>query len=326
MLTQIGPSSSEARGIAVQSDGRIVVGGTVFSNGATDDDFAVARYLPSGTLDRSFANDGILTTDFGAAGSGTPDRLATVLVQSDGKIIAVGSTGGHQGKFAIARYTSDGALDQAFGTRGKVVTELERSAQANAAAVEPGGKIVVAGGLGSADNVVFVLARYTADGNLDAGFGSGGIVTSSFDGGSGAHALAIQEWLLCQHEPVDALVKVDVLAHGKPSVDEQAQSRRGRDRGFDLRRNREPIAFVEHRRCVQLANQHLLSACCRQWDGQELHTSRGSQRGCLFRLLPIFLAIGQNHQPACSARWQTGYASADGGGDVGSTAIDGRGR
>jgi uncharacterized delta-60 repeat protein len=194
VLTQIGSSSAEARGIAVQSDGRIVVAGTVFSNGATDDDFALARYEPDGTLDRSFGNDGILTTDFGAAASGTPDRLATVLIQPDGKIIAVGSSGGHQGKFAIARYTSNGALDQAFGTGGKIVSDLEGSAQAYAAAGEPGGKIVVAGGLGSADNVAFVLARYTSDGNLDTGFGSGGIVTTSFDGGgSGARALTIRD-------------------------------------------------------------------------------------------------------------------------------------
>ena len=196
VLTSIAASGAEARAIALQSDGRIVVAGTAFASGTTNDVLALARYTADGSLDPSFGNAGSVTTTFdtsGAEAGSDPFRTAALVIQPDGKLVAVGSVGGHQGAFALARFLPTGDLDSAFGAVGKTMTHPEASAQAYAAAVQPDASIVVAGGLGSAsDSVAFALARYSPSGDLDASFGTAGFVTTAFDGGgSGAHAVTI---------------------------------------------------------------------------------------------------------------------------------------
>jgi len=89
--------SDFANGVALQADGKIVVVG----NGDVDDDFALARYNPNGSLDPSFSGNGKQTTDFGG-----PDAAHAVALQANGKIVAVGhglDGDGTQG-FALARY------------------------------------------------------------------------------------------------------------------------------------------------------------------------------------------------------------------------------
>src|SRR5438105_5384801 len=104
-------------GLAVQSDGRIVaVGASVRAD--SDNDFAVARYLPDGSLDPSFGRDGTVITDAGGR-----DAAYDVAIQADGKIVALGSseTGGGAGtsiEATLIRYNRDGALDPSFGTHG----------------------------------------------------------------------------------------------------------------------------------------------------------------------------------------------------------------
>src|SRR5207342_1892113 len=88
----------EARGVALQADGKIV------AVGVTGQDFALARYNPNGSLDTSFSGDGKQTTDFGSV---RYDQANGVAVQADGKIVAVGIAGG--GNFALARYNPNGS-------------------------------------------------------------------------------------------------------------------------------------------------------------------------------------------------------------------------
>jgi uncharacterized delta-60 repeat protein len=115
-----------------------------------------------------------VTTDFG--GSGTSEYAFETAIQSDGKIVAVGSS---NGDIALARYLPNGALDTSFGSVGKRTTNLGTATDlGSAVAIQADGRIVVAGQTG---NDMAVL-RYTADGNLDSDFGTNGVVTIDFAG------------------------------------------------------------------------------------------------------------------------------------------------
>src|SRR5688572_10657971 len=74
--------------LAIQSNGKIVVAGYMFNG--TDYDFAVYRYLSSGSLDTTFSGDGRVNIGFGA---GRQDEASDVVIQSDGKIVVAGLTG-----------------------------------------------------------------------------------------------------------------------------------------------------------------------------------------------------------------------------------------
>src|SRR5687767_12454370 len=103
VATSISDASDVINGVAVQTDGKIVVAGSTIIGSSLD--FAVARYNPNGTLDTSFSMDGKLTTDFGGF-----DYALDVAVQADGKIVAVGwSNSPTASGFALARYNSDGS-------------------------------------------------------------------------------------------------------------------------------------------------------------------------------------------------------------------------
>jgi uncharacterized delta-60 repeat protein len=98
-VTTIVASDDEARGMAIQRDGKIVAVGLACNLCIAGPDFGVARYNTNGSLDSTFgAGDGIVLTDFGA---GTIDHANAVSIQTDGKIVVAGFS---QGDFALARY------------------------------------------------------------------------------------------------------------------------------------------------------------------------------------------------------------------------------
>jgi uncharacterized delta-60 repeat protein len=197
LTTSVGPGGSEARGVALQPDGKIVAAGTAFANGLTDDDFALVRYNVDGSLDSSFGVGGVTTTDFGSLEPGqlAPfDHANAIAVQPDGRIVVVGTTGGLATDFAIARYNPDGTLDVTFGLGGLATSRVAGGAQAFAVGIQPDSRILLAGNGGATTaGEPFVLARHNLDGSVDVGFGSGGQVRAGFEGGaSGARAVAIQ--------------------------------------------------------------------------------------------------------------------------------------
>jgi uncharacterized delta-60 repeat protein len=169
------PASGEA--LAVQRDGRLVTAGSGWNG--VDSDFAVVRFEPDGRLDRSFGTDGRLLTDFGGG-----DRAADVKIQEDEKIVVAGSTGaGREAAFALARYLPDGSLDPSFGQGGMVTTDVGYCcATASGLAVQPDGRLVVAGNAADGDTGLWVLTGYNPDGSLDATFGEGGVVISRHGG------------------------------------------------------------------------------------------------------------------------------------------------
>jgi uncharacterized delta-60 repeat protein len=145
-----------------------------------------------GDLDPGFGNGGRVTTDFLRGGD---DRASAVAIQKDGKIVVAG---GNSGNFAVARYNPDGSLDTSFGDGGRAATAFGTSSStANALALQPDGKIVLAGSVGNSNTGAdFALARYNSDGSLDTSFDGDGRVTTHIsdisDGEDAANAVAVQ--------------------------------------------------------------------------------------------------------------------------------------
>jgi uncharacterized delta-60 repeat protein len=182
-MTAIG-SRAVAFAVALQRDGKIVVAGASESGPRVE--IAVARYRANGSLDPTFGLDGVVKTPLGDAYAGA----YAAAIQPDGKIVVAGST---EFYFALARYNPNGSLDPTFGMGGTVTTAVGGPRdRATAVALQPDGKLVVAGRAGDYEAAVFAVARYKPDGSLDMGFGQGGIVTASLEGYDEGQALAVQ--------------------------------------------------------------------------------------------------------------------------------------
>ena len=168
---------------ALQSDGKILVAGRGTGSGGTD--YILARYLPTGALDTSFDGDGKVTT---AVGTGTTgDFCQSVILQTDGKIIAAGYS---SDDCCVVRYNTDGSLDTTFGTGGKAFVSISSNTdRCMSAAMQSDGSIVLGGYAHNGQNYDFALARLTSSGAVDTGFGKMFIPIGS--GHDQAYAVAV---------------------------------------------------------------------------------------------------------------------------------------
>ncbi|MEO6392025.1 MAG: FG-GAP-like repeat-containing protein [Pyrinomonadaceae bacterium] len=177
----------ESTAVAIQTNGRIVVVGKAkLTNG---NDFAIARYTASGSLDTTFGGNGKVTVDMGG-----DDQARAVALQPDGKIVVSGSVQptGSASEFALLRLNSTGTLDTTFDGNGKLITNFGgTSAAANDVIVQTDGKITACG-YATAATRMFAVARYNSNGSLDGTFDSDGRVTIS-TGGAGSAALTIRQ-------------------------------------------------------------------------------------------------------------------------------------
>jgi uncharacterized delta-60 repeat protein len=167
----------EAFGVApdpAASDAIVAAGFTADGPDGGNSDVAVARITSTGGLDPTFSLDGLVTTDI----SGSNDRAFDVAVQSDGKIVAVGSSvSAADGPSVLAlRYNADGTLDPSFSSDGIVLLPIGPAA--TGVAIQPDGMIVVAGA--GASGTDMVVARLEADGDLDPSFSGDGVQTVGF--------------------------------------------------------------------------------------------------------------------------------------------------
>lgn len=158
VVAALGESNTNAYGVALQGDGKIVVAGLSWnlSNG-TGVDFALARFNSTGTLDTTFDGDGVRTVDLGITQDHN-EGATSLAIQADGKIIAAGFTNGvgspsSASDFAMIRVNPlDGSLDSTFGNGGIVITAVTAGQDAaNAVVLQSDGKIVLGGS---------ALARY----------------------------------------------------------------------------------------------------------------------------------------------------------------------
>ncbi|HEU4902896.1 MAG TPA: delta-60 repeat domain-containing protein, partial [Flavisolibacter sp.] len=171
VTTSFGASTTQnASSVALQSDGKIVVGGS------SQNQFALVRYNSDGSLDTSFDTDGKLTTTINASGT---SQINSLVLQSNGSIVAAGRysyydfmTDANAYNVALARYTSSGALDTNFDADGKltfVVSSFNPLDEAKSVTVQSDGKMLVTG-------TGFTVARLNSNGSFDNSFDNDGKV------------------------------------------------------------------------------------------------------------------------------------------------------
>ncbi len=160
--------------IAVQPDGKILFASALAG-------FIVGRYKPDGSRDSSFGAGGLASVDFGNTNQGA----YTLVLQSDGKIVAVGTTGSD---FAVVRFNANGILDQSFASGGKSVTDFGTSGEiAHSVVIDSAGRIVVAGNSNG-----YAAIRYNANGSLDTSFSDDGKQLIQIGSQSSGRMLALQ--------------------------------------------------------------------------------------------------------------------------------------
>lgn len=193
LVLPMGDGDDYGNALAVQADGKILIAGRTGEGGG---DFAIARLDRDGVLDPTFGSGGKVRT---AIGSGS-DTANAIAVQPDGKIVVAGSAVmmGTGQDFALVRYLPDGTLDASFGDGGRVTTSFtDDSDTAYTLLLQPDGKIVVAGDANEGTSGLdFAIARFDANGALDASFGQGGKATTSIAANGGRdsiYALALQD-------------------------------------------------------------------------------------------------------------------------------------
>ncbi|MFC1762729.1 FG-GAP-like repeat-containing protein, partial [Planctomycetota bacterium] len=188
VITDMGSDNDQAVSMAVQSDGKVVVVGSVHNG--SNYDFAIVRYNADGSLDTAFDTDGKITT---AIGSGD-DYGQSVAIQSDGKIVVTGySHNGSNYDIAVVRYNTDGSLDTSFDSDGKVTTAVGSGHDyGRSVVIQSDGKIVVAGDVMNGANRDYGLLRYDTDGSLDTSFDSDGIYGVSTPADEYAYSIVLQ--------------------------------------------------------------------------------------------------------------------------------------
>lgn len=155
--TTINNGTNRANAVAIQSDGKIVVGG--------GGRLSVARFNVNGSLD----------TTFGANGSNSVadgnDELKSLALQPNGKIVVTG--GGSGGTLVTARFNADGLIDTSFSGDGvqEIATQYSDVANGKAVLIDRNGKIVVGGRFRDGSGGEMILARINANGSLDTTFG-----------------------------------------------------------------------------------------------------------------------------------------------------------
>jgi uncharacterized delta-60 repeat protein len=174
--------------VFVQGNGKILVAGRVHH---LSFEYGIARYNADGSLDSTFGQGGLMTTNYPRQASGNASKETAMAVQSDGKIIIGGFAQANDGNHcALSRFDANGNLDTTFGTSGQVATRLAGAIRS--VKIQSNGKIIAAGD--SPENAGdFAIMRYTTNGSLDESFGNGGTITTDFSGNADQlFALAIQ--------------------------------------------------------------------------------------------------------------------------------------
>ncbi len=172
VTTQVTAGNDVPYGIAIQSDGKIVVAG--YGSNGTDVDVMIIRYNTDGSLDNSFDGDGIVLTNLGGG-----EIAYGIAIQPDGKIVLAGQAN-NPAEPAAFRYNSNGSLDNSFDGDGVVIFTGSPTNDGMRAglALQTDGKIVM-GGLDnySGGNFHGELVRLNANGSPDNSFGTNGLVT-----------------------------------------------------------------------------------------------------------------------------------------------------
>jgi uncharacterized delta-60 repeat protein len=180
--------SESAMALALAPDGKIVVAGATTAN---DNSAVVYRLNANGTVDDGFGQAGRFGIDEGGA-----EYPLALVRQPDGRILVAGYTvrlGDNSADAFVYRLDANGTLDPAFGQGGRLRIDDARANGAYAAALQPDGKILVAGFTTVNDGIDAVVYRLNRDGSLDPVFDADGARAIDSGGGETADALAVQQ-------------------------------------------------------------------------------------------------------------------------------------
>ncbi len=192
--TIIDTYSSDLSDIAISGDDKIVIGGKVYLSDNNHSDFAIFRFNNNGSPDSTFSGDGKATTHFG----GDYEVISSIAVQNDGKLVAVGQTAIANSTtitVAIAKYDTNGRLDNTFGVDGKLTDYFQQgSTTYNSSLVQKDGKLVVGGSTWNGQDFDFVLVRYDKNGSLDKTFNTVGYKIINFGSANDyVNSIAVQK-------------------------------------------------------------------------------------------------------------------------------------
>jgi uncharacterized delta-60 repeat protein len=187
--------------VAVQSDGKVVVGGQASDSGGNSR-FLVGRLTTSGGWDSSFDGDGRKVQQIGKA-AGLAEWVSSLAIQPDGKIVAGGQAAdsNSQVELLAARLTTGGGFDSSFSGNGILLDQLGLGSspvsRANSVALQPDGKVLLGGDATPANgNGGFMVSRLTSGGDFDSSFGTGGVTATQlgtgFNASSSVASLALQ--------------------------------------------------------------------------------------------------------------------------------------
>jgi uncharacterized delta-60 repeat protein len=177
VVTKFSNAESSFNRMSLQNDGKIVV------IGESGFDFLVLRYNSDGSLDNTFGTNGKVTTDFGGS-----DNPLAMTIQTDGKILVVGQTfdffgANARNQIAIARYNSNGLLDNSFNQTGKIIKHINvnKDDVPHSVSVQADNKILIGGEESTYPQLEesTFLIRYNSIGVVDNGFGANGVTISS---------------------------------------------------------------------------------------------------------------------------------------------------
>jgi uncharacterized delta-60 repeat protein len=184
--------SDRINSLVVRPNGKILAIGSSSQDG-TVYKYALAQYNYYGFIDATFGINGIVTTDFGGEhlAYGTCSGL-----QNDGKVIVGGYAYNQQFQqdYSISRYNIDGSIDSSFGVFGKVILDFGFPDNAAALAIQPDGKIIMAGNslTNSGDDTYILMGKFNRNGQLDSSFGINGKVIQRPDYNVAVNAIALK--------------------------------------------------------------------------------------------------------------------------------------
>lgn len=191
--SKFGASEAGAYCVAIQSDGKILVGGYRNIGG---NEFMVARFLTNGALDTSFSGDGWV--ELGTSEPLSEDNEVTGLaIQADGKIVTVSDSGAFTGNIVVARLNSNGTFDNTFDSDGRVSVDLGGSERSAGVVVQTSGKITVSCTSsitsGGVQSDYLGLIRLNSTGSLDTSFSSDGkVILTNLTAAATRNNLALQ--------------------------------------------------------------------------------------------------------------------------------------
>ncbi len=174
----VGSLYSTYTSIKIQNDNKILIGGYAYISGKAS--FVISRADSNGNPDTNFGNDGYTITSMDSSVA-----VQSLAIQNDGKIVVIGNSFSNgEVHFILARYNTDGNLDNSFGNNGIVITPSltgYKQDYSYSVLIQNNGKIIAAGIASNNTENEFALVRYKIDGSVDSSFGNNGIVLTPFE-------------------------------------------------------------------------------------------------------------------------------------------------